>query len=178
MSFQYPSDYPALILLTTLIGFAVLVMGRQILWVFIAGLGFVLGLYLSGQIYNFEFGWEAILVSTLIALVGAVLAYSVQRFAAGIAGFGTGWYVSIIVLDYVNINLGSFAIAIPVIVGIITSILLIFYYDWGVIIASSLAGSAIVVSGMSISRTAELVMFFMLAIIGIVIQTIWFLQEK
>lgn len=178
MSFQYPSDYPALILLTTLIGFAVLVIGRQILWVFIAGLGFVLGLYISSQIYNFEFGWQAIMVSTLIAMVGAVLAYTVQRFAAGIAGFGTGWYVSIILLDYVNISLGTFAVAIPVLVGIITSILLVFYYDWGVIVASSVAGSAIVVSGMTLSRTAELAMLIMLAIIGMAIQAIWFLQER
>ncbi len=178
MDFQFTSDYPGLILLTTLIGFSILVMGRQILWIFIAGLGFALGLFLSSQYYNTQFEWEILLISSIVAVVGALLAYTVQRFAAGIAGFATGWLLSIVLLSYFNLNLGQIELLIPYIVGIISGVLLMIFFDWGVIIASSLAGSAIVVSGMSLSQNVELLLLIMFALIGMTIQAIWFIQEK
>ena len=175
---QFSSDYPALLILTTMIGLAVLVMGRQIFWIFIAGLGFALELLISTQFYDAQFEWEVLLISTVVAVVGAILAYTVQRFAAGLAGFATGWFLTIVVLSYFNLNLGQIESLIPYIVGIISGILLIFFFDWGVIIASSLAGSAIIVSGMSLAGNAELALLLMFSVVGIVIQAIWFMQEK
>ena len=178
MSIQFSSDYPALLILTTLIGLAVLVMGRQIFWIFIAGLGFALGLLISTQYYNAQFEWQVFLISTIIAVVGAILAYTVQRFAAGLAGFATGWFLTIVVLSYLNLNLGQIESVLPYIVGIISGFLLIIFFDWGVIIASSLAGSAIIVSGMSLMGNVELSLIIMFAMVGIVIQAIWFMQER
>ncbi|MFC1997776.1 DUF4203 domain-containing protein [Chloroflexota bacterium] len=178
MSFQIASDYPALLLFTTLIGFAVLIMGRHILWVFLSGLGFTLGLVLSSQFYNFRYEWQIILISLLIGLLGALLGYTVQRLAAGIAGFATGWYLTIVLLSYFNLNSIQYEQVIPIIIGIISGVLLMMFYDWGVIIASSLAGSAIIISGMSITQNAELALLVMFAFLGMSIQTIWFLQEK
>ena len=178
MNIQFVSDDPALLLLTTFIGFAVLVMGRQILWIFIAGLSFALGLLLTSQFYNAQFEWEVILISSIIAVVGALLAYTVQRLAAGIAGFATGWLLSVVIIGYLNLNLGQIESLIPFIFGIICGALLLFFFDWGVIIASSLAGSAIIVSGISLTRNLELILLIMLTLVGIAIQTIWFLQEK
>lgn len=178
MSIQFSSDYPALLILTTLIGLAVLVMGRQIFWIFIAGLGFALGLLISTQYYNAQFEWQVFLISTIIAVVGAILAYTVQRFAAGLAGFATGWFLTIVVLSYLNLNLGQIESVLPYIVGIISGFLLIIFFDWGVIIASSLAGSAIIVSGMSLRENVELALIIMFAMVGIVIQAIWFMQER
>jgi hypothetical protein len=178
MDFQFASDYPGLILLTTVIGFSILVMGRQILWVFIAGLGFALGLFLSSQYYNAQFEWQVFFISTVVAALGALLAITVQRFAAGIAGFATGWLLSIVLLGYFNLNLGQIESLIPYIVGIISGVLLIVFFDWGVIVASSLAGSAIVVSGMTLSQNTELLLLIMFALIGMAIQEIWFIQDK
>jgi hypothetical protein len=178
MDFQQFTDFPALILLTTAIGFAVLVMGRQMLWVFIAGLGFALGLLLSSQIFDVQFGWEILLISSIVAVVGALLAYTVQRLAAGIAGFATGWYLSIVLLGYFESNIEQIESVLPIIVGIVSGLLLFMFFDWGVIIASSLAGSAIIVSGMTLFRNVELALLIMFALVGIAIQAIWFLQEK
>jgi hypothetical protein len=155
-----------------------LVMGRQIIWVFIAGLGFFLGLLFSSQFYDAQFGWQTLLISAGIAIVGALLAYTVQRLAAGIAGLATGWYLSMLVLNYINLDLGQFESVIPYIIGIISGILLFLYFDLGVIIASSLAGAAIIISATSLSRNVEAALLVMLALIGIVIQSIWFMQEK
>lgn len=149
MSFQFANEFPAFILLTTIIGFAILVMGRHIFWIFIAGLSFALGLFLSSQYYTAQFGWNVFLVSSLMGVLGAVLAITVQRLAAGIAGFATGWYLSIILLSYFNPNISNIEYVIPILIGVISAITLMKYFDWGVIVASSIAGSAIVVSGMT-----------------------------
>lgn len=178
MNIQFSSGDPALIILTTSIGFAVLIMGRQIFWVFIAGLGFALGLLLSSQLSSSLLEWQILLISSLVAAVGALLAYTVQRLAAGIAGFATGWYLTLVLLGYFSLNLGQIESLIPYIIGIISGLLLMMYFDWGVIIASSLAGSAIIASGIALAQNVELVLLFMFTLLGIAIQAIWFMQEK
>jgi len=175
---QFSTEYTELLILTTIIGLAILVMGRQIFWVFIAGLGFALGLLISTQFYNAQYEWQILLISTLVAIVGAILAYTVQRLAAGIAGLATGWYLTIVIINYLNPHLGQFESLIPYIVGIICGILLFFFFDWGVIIASSFAGSAIIVSGITLAGNVEMALLVMFAVIGIAIQAIWFMQEK
>lgn len=174
---QFSTESPVILILSIIVGIAILVMGRQIFWVFIAGLGFVLGLLFSSQFYDAQFGWQTLVISAGIAIVGALLAYTVQRLAAGIAGLATGWYLSLVVLSYFNLDLGQIETLIPYIVGIIGGILLFIYFDWGVIIASSLAGAAIIISATSLSRNVEFVLLAMLALIGIAIQSIWFMQE-
>ena len=132
----------------------------------------------SSQYYDTQFGWQTLLISAGIAIIGALLAYTVQRFAAGIAGLATGWYLSIVVLSYINLDLGQFESIIPYVIGIISGILLFLYFDWGVIIASSMAGAAIIISATSLSRNIELALLVMLSLIGVAIQSIWFMQEK
>ena len=178
MTTQFSSESPVVLIISIIVGIAVLVMGRQIFWVFIAGLGFILGLLFSSQFYDAQFGWQTLVISAGIAIVGALLAFTVQRLAAGIAGLATGWYLTIVVLSYMNIDLGQIESVIPYIIGIISGILLFLYFDWGVIIASSMAGAAIVISATSLSRNVELALLVMLALIGVAIQSIWFMQEK
>jgi len=172
-------DGPAIVLFTTVIGFAMLVMGRQIFWIFIAGLGFALGLLFGDSFISSQSQVVIFFVSSIIAIVGALLAYTLQRFAAGIGGFFTGWYLAYIFIDYFNIGLGyEFNVIAPIIIGLICGVLIMKYFDWGVIIASSIAGSAIVVSGMKLARNTELFLLIMMAIIGMVIQVIWFMQDR
>jgi hypothetical protein len=178
MIIQLQTDLTALILFTTFIGFAVLIMGRQMLWVFIAGLGFTLGLLLSSQYYDAQFEWQVFAISSLIAILGALLAYTVERLAAAIAGFATIWYLTILLIEMFNLNLGQIEPIIPYILGVIGGLLMMLFFDWGVIITSSLAGAAIVVSGMSLSRNVEFALLIMFSVIGIAIQGIWFLQER
>jgi hypothetical protein len=162
----------------TILGFAVLVMGRHIFWVFIAGLGFAVGLYFTSQYYSTLPEWQILLISSIVAALGALLANTVQRLSAGIAGFATGWYLTILLLGYFNPNLGQIEILLPYIAGIISGGLLMAFFDWGVIIASSLAGSAIIVSGMSLARNVELILLIMFALLGMAIQAIWFMQDR
>jgi hypothetical protein len=101
-----------------------------------------------------------------------------QRVAAGIAGFVTGWYLTILLIGSFGLHLGQIGVVIPYIVGIISGVLIMRYFDWGVIITSSLAGSAIIVSGTNFARNVEMILIIMLGMLGMAIQAIWFMQEK
>ncbi len=166
-----------MLILTTMIGFLVLIMGRQIFWVFIAGLGFAFGMIFGGQFYSGQPDWILFLVSSIIAIVGAVLAYTLQRLAGAIAGFASGWYLTNILMSYFRIDPGQFEEIIPVIVGIIFAVLIMTFFDWSVIVISSLAGSAIIVSGMRLPSNTELALLITFALVGMVIQTILYIQE-
>lgn len=167
-----------MVILTTMIGFAVLIMGRQILWIFIAGMGFALGMIYGEQYLVGQPSWMLLLISSLLAVVGALLAYTLQRLAAGLAGFATGWYLTNFMMAYLRADFGQYEFFVPIIVGIICSILIMTFYDWGVIILSSIAGSAIIVSGMSFKPQIEIGMLISFAIIGIMVQAILYFQEE
>jgi hypothetical protein len=128
--------------------------------------------YLIGQP-----SWMILLISSVLALLGAILAYTIQRLAAGIAGFATGWFLTNYLLAYFQVDLDQYEVLVPIIVGIICSILIMSFYDWGVIILSSIAGSAIIVSGMSFAPRIEIAMLISFALIGMLVQAIIYFQE-
>ncbi len=166
-----------MVILTTMIGFAVLVIGRQLLWVFVAGLGFTLSYLYGAQYLIGQPDWLLFLISTTMAILGAVLAYVLQRLAAGIAGFATGWYLSILALRYTPIEPGQFEAFIPIIAGIICGLLVMVFFDWAVIVLSSLAGAAIIFSGIHVNRQTEMILMISFALLGMGIQTILYFQE-
>ena len=166
-----------MVILTTMIGFAVLVIGRHLFWVFVSGLGFVLGMIYGGQYLSTQPQWMILLISAIIALLGALLAYTLQRLAAGLVGYATGWYLSVILIRYLSLDLGDFERIVPVVAGIISGLLIMRYFDWGAIILSSLAGAAIIVSGMTYSSRVEMIMLGSLAIFGMLIQGMFYFQE-
>ncbi len=166
-----------MVILTTMIGFAVLVIGRHLFWVFVSGMGFVLGLIYGGQYLSTQPQWMILLISATIALLGALLAYALQRVAAGLIGYATGWYLTVILVHYLSLDLGEFEHTVPIAAGIISGLLIMRYFDWGAIILSSLAGAAIIVSGMAYPYRVEMIMLGSLTLLGVMIQGMFYFQE-
>jgi hypothetical protein len=160
-----------------MIGFAVLVMGRQIFWIFVAGLGFALGIIYGGQFYSGQPEWVIILIGTVAGVLGALLAYNLQRLAGVFAGFATGWYLTNLFFDYTGFQFGQYNNWIPIIVGVICSISMIVYFNWSAILLSSFAGAAIITLGMNFTNQTEMIMLIAFALLGTAIQAIWFIQE-
>ena len=165
-----------MLIITTMIGVSMLIMGRQIFWVFIAGLGFGLSVIYGQRFYIGQPDWMILLIGVIIAMLGALLAYALERFAAGFAGFATGWYLTNLAFDYFGITLGKFDALAPIIVGILCALLIAAYYDGGIILLSSLAGAALIVNGINFSMRVEVALLISFALLGIAIQTIWSLQ--
>ena len=166
-----------MLILSAMIGFAVLVMGRQLFWVTVAGLGFVLGMDYAVQ--YFQGSTQMILLISLgTGLVGAVLAYFLQRAAAGLVGFLAGWYLSSALIQFVHFELGQFSLILSVIAGLIGVVLISVLFDWSLILLSSLAGATIITQSLQYATQTKFIIFVILFLLGVTIQGLLFANEK
>jgi hypothetical protein len=167
-----------MLIMTALIGFAVLTMGRQLFWVVTAGVGFILGITYAAQYYSGQPGWVLMAIGLVTGMLGALLAFAMQRFAGAIAGFLAGWYLMLSLFNYIDIDLGQLNIVIPVLGGAIGALLILVLFDWSLIAISSMAGAAIIVQSFQFSEKILTGLFIILAILGIAIQGILYSQEE
>jgi hypothetical protein len=166
-----------MLIFSTLVGFAVLLLGRQLFWVAVAGLGFILGLNYATQYYQGS-PEMLVLISLGAGLVGAILAYALQRTAAGLVGFLGGWYLTITLINSTNSNLGEYSVILALIGGLIGLSLISILFDWGLILLSSLAGTTMIVQSIQFNTTTNTIIFIILFTLGVVIQGILLSQEK
>jgi hypothetical protein len=166
-----------MLIFSAFIGFAILILGRQLFWVSIAGLGFVLGMNYAIQF--FQGSPEIILMVSLAAgIVGAILGYALQRAAAGLVGFLAGWYLTSILINTINLNIGEYWFILTIIGGLIGVGLISVLFDWSLILLSSLAGASIISQLMQFIPAINTGIFIILFILGVTIQWILFANEK
>ena len=153
-----------MLIFSSFIGFAILIMGRQLFWISVAGLGFILGMNYAIQF--FQRSPEIILLVSLGAgIVGAILGYALQRAAAGLVGFLTGWYLTTTLINTINLDIGEYSIVLSIIGGLIGVGLISVLFDWSIILLSSLAGATIISQSIQFS-------------LGVIIQGILLANEK
>ncbi|KPL06174.1 hypothetical protein AMJ86_09615 [bacterium SM23_57] len=166
-----------MLVFNALIGFSILILGRQLFWVTIAGLGFVLGMNYATQF--FQGTPETILMISLAAgIVGAILGYALQRAAAGLVGFLAGWYLTTMLLNTINLNIGQYSIFLTILGGLIGIGLISLLFDWSLILLSTLAGSAIITQSIPFTPQTQIAIFIILFVLGFIIQAILFINEK
>ena len=156
------------------VGLLLLVLGRRLYWLFVAGIGFVTGLQLGPRLLPDQSELVIVVVALVLALVGALVAVVATKLALGIIGFVAGGGVAILLLGNLGMDGGTLAPIIYVVAGIAGAILLLVLFDWALIVLSSLAGSSLVV--MSLTEMLALpsvvggILIVVLAVIGVLIQ--------
>jgi hypothetical protein len=160
-----------------MIGFAVLIMGRQMFWVFVSGVGFVLGMLYGTQFYQGPPQY-ILFIGIGIGILGAILAYFLQRAAAGLAGFLAGWYLVAILIRILDIDIGQFTIILPAVGGFIGALLIATIFDWSLIVLSSLSGATIITQSLQLRPQITNVLFIIMLILGITVQAIFYSQEE
>jgi hypothetical protein len=166
------------VILTTMIGFAILATGRQIFWIFIAGLGFALGVIYGGQFFSEQPEWIILMIGVTMGSLGALLANYLQRLAGSIAGFATGWYLTDLLIGYSQPEWGSNLGALPITIGVLCGLSILVYFDWSAIILSAVAGAAIITAGVEAAEQTKFLLLGGFAFLGAFIQGIWYLQEN
>ena len=166
-----------MLILSALVGFAVLIMGRQLFWVSVASLGFLLGMnyattYFKGSVEMI------LLVSIGLGILGAILAYTLQRAAAGLIGFLAGWYISLILIPRVGVALSEYSTMLSLIAGILGVVLISIALDWSLIILSCLTGTLVISQSLTFSSNINLAVSIILFILGFAIQAFIYTNEK
>lgn len=162
-------------LVQILVGLLPLLFGRQLFWLFVGITGFLIGILLGEALFPDLAPLLRLLVSLAIGLVGALLAMAIQVPMAMIAAFlalgGLGFLLA-------NTMAGPpwLRWVLFVVLGIIGAVLVALYFDWALIIVSSLQGASVVSGGMlmllpNAPAWLGFVFWLLLLVVGITFQS-------
>ncbi len=158
-------------LVNILIGGTLLILGRKLYWLFVGALGFYVASSYAAKNLQGMNEWLILGISLGVGILGALLAMWLQNFAIGLAGFFGGGQIAISLLAFLGMTPRDWAWFPFVIGGVLGMVLVLLLFDWALIILSSLGGAALLTQAFTIPRPTLLLVFILLAIFGVVIQS-------
>ena len=161
-------------IISVLMGSALLFFGRRLFWLFVAALGFAIGLELAPYLSQNPPLWLSLLLSVVLGVIGAVLAMMLQKLAIGIAGFLVGGRVAIAVAAALWVNYAHYSMVTFVVGGIVGAILLLALFDWALIVFSAIEGARLISGSVHLPSTGATVLVVALAGFGIFVQAAMF----
>jgi hypothetical protein len=151
-----------------LLGCTVLLAGRNIFWLFIAIIGFLLGTELAQVWLAGQPMWLILAAAIILGLAGAVLAVVYERVAFALAGF---YAVAFLVITYADkLGFATMPAFMPYIAGAFGALLAALLTDWTIIVLSALAGAAAILSVFALQPFVEALSFLALAVVGMLVQ--------
>ena len=157
-------------IISAAIGTAILLFGRKLFWLFLAALGFAVGLQVAAYVMNNPPLWATLTISLGLGFLGALLAMMLQKLAVAVAGFIAGGrlataLVAAFFLDAAHYNAITFVIG-----GILGALLLLALFDWVLILLSSVEGAHLVTGTFTLPQTGAAILFAALVLIGLIVQ--------
>ena len=164
-------------MINIIIGIIVLIAGRKLFWLFVGCIGFAVGFHYAPYVWNIQSQLLLVVIAILMGIIGAVLAVFFQKFAIALAGFAAGGYISISLVALLGFKFGQIIWLPYLIGGIIGALILFLVFDWALIIVSSFAGASMIIQAVSLNPRLELGVYFVLVLLGTVIQATLFLKS-
>lgn len=151
------------------VGAVLLLFGRKLFWLFVAVMGFLLGLQFGAQVMVGASQWVVLAVAIGIGLLGAVLAIVLQKVAVVLAGAAAGGLWALHLAEQAGLA-SPLPLVAFVVAAILAAILAALLFEWALIILSSLTGASLVVQAVTLTAGAETVLWIVLLVVGIVVQ--------
>jgi len=157
-----------------LVGVILLLFGRRLYWVFVAGIGFLTGLSLAPDLFPGQPEWVILLAALVAAIVGAVIALVAQKITIGLIGFVAGGGIGLLLLRKMGLVGEGTGWVVYLIAGVVGLVLMLVLFDWALILLSSLAGANLIVTGVSarvhLPQETWFLALIALALVGVVVQ--------
>jgi hypothetical protein len=153
----------------TLVGIILLIFGRKLFWLFVAALGFIVGSEIAASLFA---GRPELIIITAVVLgvAGAILAIFFQKVAVGIAGFLAGGYFVTTVLTAWGAQAPERAWVPFLVAGAIGAILMIYIFDWALILFSSISGAVLIIHSFQMNEAMRSALFVALLVVGVAAQ--------
>jgi len=155
-------------------GAVLLTLGRKLFWLFVAGVGFAVGMFVTPLLLPDAPQGVTLAAAVALAVLGAVLAITMQKIAIGLVGFTAGGLIALWLLQALALDLGAMQWLAFIGGGILGALLLAALFDWGLILLSSLVGANLVVSGVGgligLPENLLPIMFLVVFGLGVLIQ--------
>ncbi|MCJ7663237.1 MAG: DUF4203 domain-containing protein [Desulfobacterales bacterium] len=155
--------------LMIILGLTMLVFGRKFFWLFIAIVGFLVGMQFTDLLLIDQPLWAQIAGGLGAGLLGALLAIFVQRVAFILAGSFAGAYFALMLAH--PLGIGGTGVLLLVAGGVIGTIVAALLMDRAIIVLSCLVGAGAIVSQLGLRDVNTGIVFLVLVIIGILLQS-------
>jgi len=156
--------------ISVIVGAAILFFGRKLFWLFVAALGFAVGLEIAAYFMKEPPAWLTLVVALGCGLAGALVAMLLQKIAVALAGFIAGGRIAWALAAAFFVEHAQYRGITFVVGGIVGALLLLALFDWVLILLSSVEGAHLIGNGIALPEKGALVLFIALAIIGVVVQ--------
>jgi Domain of unknown function (DUF4203) len=153
-----------------LIGVVVLFFGRKLFWLCVAAVGFLAGIELAPHLVNEPSPLLLLAVALLLGLLGALLAFLLQKIAVAVVGFLAGGKLASAIAAAFFVHYSQYSTIIFVVGGLIGAMLLMFLFDWALIVVSSFIGAHMIQSAIVLPPSGSTIVFLGLAVIGMLVQ--------
>lgn len=148
-------------------GVLLLVLGRKLFWLFVAIVGFLLGLTYIPQLLPGQTESVILTVSLIAGLLGALLAVLLQKFAVGLAGLAAGGYITYYLLQMSAMDTGQFQWLAILAGALLGAVLAGSMFDWALILITSASGAVLISEGIGLEAYLLLIG---LLVVGIIVQ--------
>jgi uncharacterized membrane protein YeaQ/YmgE (transglycosylase-associated protein family) len=170
--------HSVLLAVSILIGALLLFFGRRLFWLLVAAIGFWIGFQIVPYLMHQPPPWLEFVLAILFGMIGAILAFVLQKIAIGGAGFLVGGFVATEILNaFVNYQPQFSALAF-IIGGIVGAILMLVLFDWALIFFSAISGAELIVSHLKLPATGTVILLVCLIVLGIVVQSMMHLRRN
>jgi hypothetical protein len=151
-------------------GVLLLFLGRKLFWLFVAVVGFLIGMTFAPELLPNQPDSVILTISLIAGLLGALLAALLQKVAVGLAGFAAGGYIVYYLLEFVTVNLGDYQWMAILAGGILGALLAGSMFDWALILITSASGATIISRGLALAMPISVIVLVALLVIGVVAQ--------
>jgi hypothetical protein len=155
-------------LFNILVGAALLLFGRRLFWLFVAGVGFVVGAMLATEWFGATSDWVTVAVALGAGVIGAILSVFLQRIAACVAGFLAGGHIVYTLAFELKYN--SCAWIAFLVGGVIGAILVLALFDWALVLLSALTGAIVIAQNVPLNQSASTLLWIVLIVLGVAVQ--------
>jgi Domain of unknown function (DUF4203) len=153
-----------------LIGVVVLLFGRKLFWLCVAAVGFLAGIELAPHFVTEPSPLLQLTVALVLGLLGALLAFLLQKIAIAVLGFLAGGKLAGAIAAAFFVHYAQYSTVIFVVGGLIGALLLLALFDWALIVVSSLIGAHLIQSAIVLPPSGSTIVFLGLTVIGIIVQ--------
>jgi len=157
-------------LITIGMGLLVLTLGRKLFWLFVGAVGFTAGFYISSYAFYGQPLWIMLLIGFIAGIAGSIFALFLQRFAVILGGFLAGGYLVLNLVFMWGWHMGRFPWILFLIGGIIGAIVAALFFDWALIVLSSLTGATMITRTLPLNPAPSVLIFVVLMALGLFIQ--------
>jgi hypothetical protein len=157
-------------IISVIVGVAILLFGRKLFWLFVAALGFAVGLEIAAYFMKEPPQWMMLLVAVGCGVIGALLAILLQKIAIAVAGFIAGGRIAWALAAAFFVEHAHYRGLTFVIGGILGALLLLALFDWVLILLSSIEGAHLIGRGITLPEKGAMILFIALAVIGVIVQ--------